>query len=147
MERQRRLTLEPIGWVRSPHREMADPKLLRQQEVEIELLPGLAAGLDTLAPGDPILVVFYFHLAAPRGFRLRLHPRDDQTKPLRGVFATRTPYRPNSLGVTVARVLAVEGNRLWVDGLDALDGTPVLDIKNHSPAFDAGEPPAPEGEM
>ena len=133
------VTLEPIGWVRSPYREMTKPEILREQEVQIELRPELAAGLDGLGPGSQILVVFYFHLAAGKGYALRLHPRDDTSVPKRGVFATRSPYRPNSLGVTVAQVMEVQGHTLRVRGLDALDGTPVLDIKHYAQAFDAAQ--------
>ncbi|MGQ9585523.1 MAG: tRNA (N6-threonylcarbamoyladenosine(37)-N6)-methyltransferase TrmO [Anaerolineae bacterium] len=132
------LTLQPIGWVRSPCREPSEPEVLRQQEMEILLRPELEAGLEGIAPGDLVLVVFYLHLAAGERVELCIHPRGDTSRPKRGVFATRSPRRPNPIGVTVARVLAVEGARLKVQGLDALDGTPVLDIKPHVPAFDAG---------
>jgi len=133
------VTLQPIGWVRSPYREPAKPETLRQQEVEIVLRPELAEGLDGIGPGDLVLVIFYFHLAVDKGYELRIHPRGDASRPKRGVFATRSPRRPNPLGATVARVLSVEGNRLRVRGLDALDGSPVLDIKRHVPDFDAGD--------
>ncbi|MBC7225353.1 MAG: tRNA (N6-threonylcarbamoyladenosine(37)-N6)-methyltransferase TrmO, partial [Anaerolineae bacterium] len=118
----RKITLTPIGWVRSPFREMTAPEELRQHEAEIVLRPELEEGLDGIRPGDALLVIFYFHLVADKGYRLRLHPRDDTSVPMRGVFATRSPYRPNSLGATVVRVVAVEGHRLRVQGLDALDG-------------------------
>ncbi|MGC8839607.1 MAG: tRNA (N6-threonylcarbamoyladenosine(37)-N6)-methyltransferase TrmO [Anaerolineae bacterium] len=139
------ITLTPIGWVRSPFREMTEPEELRQHEAEIVLRPELEEGLDGIRPGDALLVIFYFHLVAGKGYSLRLHPRDDPSVPKRGVFATRSPYRPNSLGATVARVVAVEGNRLRVRGLDALDGTPVLDLKPYAPAFDtdAGDNASP----
>lgn len=133
------ITLTPIGWVHSPFQEMTAPEELRQHEAEIVLRPELEEGLDGIRPGDAILVIFYFHRVADKGYRLRLHPRDDTSVPMRGVFATRSPYRPNSLGATVVRVVAVEGHRLRVRGLDALDGTPVLDLKPYAPAFDADE--------
>lgn len=143
------ITLTPIGWVRSPFREMTASEELRQHEVEIVLRPELEEGLDGIRPGDALLVLFHFHLAADKGYRLRLHPRDDPSIPMRGVFATRSPYRPNPLGATVVRVVAVEGHRLRVRGLDALDGTPILDLKPYAPAFDtdAGEEaPSPHRE-
>ena len=139
MNRPTDLRLQTIGWVRSPCREMTDPARLREEEVDIVLRPELAEGLDGIKPGDLILVVFCFHRAVEKGYELRLHPRGDTSRPKRGVFATRSPYRPNPLGVTVARVFEVEGARLRVRGLDALDGTPVLDIKSYSPGFDAGD--------
>lgn len=143
------ITLTPIGWVRGPFREMTASEELRQHTVEIVLRPELEEGLDGIRPGDALLVLFYFHLAAGKGYRLRLHPRDDPSIPMRGVFATRSPYRPNFLGATVVRVVAVEGHHLRVRGLDALDGTPILDLKPYAPAFDtdAGEEaPSPHRE-
>jgi tRNA-Thr(GGU) m(6)t(6)A37 methyltransferase TsaA len=71
--------------------------------------------------------VFYFHHA--QGFDLLQHPRRDTARPRRGVFALRSPRRPNPIGVTVVDLLSVEGNVLRVRGLDAIDGTPVLDLK------------------
>ncbi|NLE75879.1 MAG: tRNA (N6-threonylcarbamoyladenosine(37)-N6)-methyltransferase TrmO [Chloroflexi bacterium] len=138
--------MESIGWVRSAQREMTDPETLRQGEVEIELRPELAEGLHAISADDLVLVIYYFHLAAGKGCSLRQHPRGDTSRPQRGVFATRSPYRPNPLGVTVARVVAVEGHRLRLRGLDAIDGTPVLDIKNHTPSFDDRDGVVPEGE-
>ena len=64
---------------------------------------------------------------------LQVHPRRNLDRPLRGVFATRSPARPNRIAVTSVRVIAVAGNVLEVVGLDALDGSPVLDIKSHAP--------------
>jgi tRNA-Thr(GGU) m(6)t(6)A37 methyltransferase TsaA len=88
-----------------------------------------------LEPGQDILVLFHFHRAS--GYELQLHPRHDPQRPLRGVFATRSQYRPNGIGATVARILEVAENTLTVTGLDAQDGSPVLDIKPYSSGFDA----------
>jgi len=73
------------------------------------------------------MVVFHFHLV--QSYALLQHPRGDRSRPRRGVFALHTPYRPNPIGVTVVDLLSVEGNVLRVRGLDALNGTPILDIK------------------
>jgi len=73
------------------------------------------------------MIVFHFHLV--QSYVLLQHPRGDRSRPKRGVFALHTPYRPNPIVVTVVDLLAVEGNVLRVRGLDALNGTPVLDIK------------------
>jgi tRNA-Thr(GGU) m(6)t(6)A37 methyltransferase TsaA len=73
------------------------------------------------------MVVFYFHRS--QGFDLLQHPRGDRSCPKRGVFALRSPRRPNTIGVTVVDLVDVEKNILRVRGLDALDGTPVLDLK------------------
>jgi tRNA-Thr(GGU) m(6)t(6)A37 methyltransferase TsaA len=74
-----------------------------------------------------LLVVFVFHRA--EGYNLLQHPRGDRGRPQRGVFALRSPNRPNPIGITEVELLAIEGNILTVRGLDALDGTPVLDLK------------------
>lgn len=73
------------------------------------------------------MVVFYFHRS--QGYDLCQHPRGDQSRPQRGVFALRSPRRPNPIGVTEVELMAVERNVLRVRGLDAINGTPVLDLK------------------
>jgi tRNA-Thr(GGU) m(6)t(6)A37 methyltransferase TsaA len=73
------------------------------------------------------MVVFYFHRS--QGYDLTQHPRGDPRRPKRGVFTLRSPRRPNPIGVTVVDLVAIEGNVLRVRGLDAINGTPVLDIK------------------
>ena len=89
--------------------------------------PPLAEGLTGLKPGAHVMVVFVFHRAT--GHELLQHPRGDAARPKRGVFALCSPHRPNPIGVTVAELLGAEGNVLVVRGLDAINGTPVLDIK------------------
>jgi L-fuculose-phosphate aldolase len=93
----------------------------------IVLDPGLTDGLTGLSPGQQVMVVFDFHRS--QSFALLQHPRGDTTRPRRGVFALRSPRRPNPIGVTVVDLVSVEGNVLRVRGLDAIDGTPVLDLK------------------
>lgn len=135
------IAFTPIGHVESRFKEYApaeDPDSLGVSR--IVLRRSLAPGLLGLTPGQHILVLFHFHQAS--GYELQLHPRHDPAQPLRGVFATRTQYRPNGIGATVARILALEGNVLTVAGLDAQDGSPVLDIKPYAAGFDA---PAGEG--
>jgi tRNA-Thr(GGU) m(6)t(6)A37 methyltransferase TsaA len=123
------IVLHPIGRV---ERDAADAGLsgddLRARPCRIRLDPALQDGLMGLEPGSDILVLFWCHQVT--GYRLQLHPRGDKTRPLRGVFATRSQYRPNPIAATVARVLRVEGAVIEVTGLDAFDGSPVLDIKN-----------------
>jgi len=94
----------------------------------------MAPGLMGLSVGDSILVLFQLHRAET--YELQLHPGHDPSRPLRGVFATRSQYRPNGIGATVVRIISVEDNILTVAGLDAQDGSPVLDIKPHSVSFD-----------
>ena len=117
-----------IGIVQNKFDQPTDPDKLRSSKSEIVIDPALADGLIGLGPGQKIMVIFFFH-QSPGDYDLRQHPRGDQDRPLRGVFALRSPHRPNAIGVTVVDLLGVERNVLHVHGLDALNGTPVLDIK------------------
>ena len=107
-------------------------------ESEIHLDPQLAAGLQGLEGYSHILVAFFLDRA--QGFdpakQLLRKPRGREDMQAVGVFAQRTKYRPNPLGITAVQLLGIEGNVVKVRGLDALDGTPVLDIKPYMPAFD-----------
>jgi tRNA-Thr(GGU) m(6)t(6)A37 methyltransferase TsaA len=122
--------LVPVGTVRSPLVEPRQaPKQGRESgpEAVVEILPAYAGALEGLADGDELLVLCWMHLA--RRDLLRVHPRGDAANPERGVFATRSPVRPNPIAVEAVRLVRREGLRLIVRGLDAVDGTPVLDIK------------------
>jgi len=105
----------------------AAPDQIRSAEARIILNPSLVEGLKGLEPGQQIMVIFYFHRS--EGYDLLQYPRGDQSQPKRGVFALRSPRRPNPIGVTVAELVSINGNVLRVRGLDAIDGTPVLDLK------------------
>ncbi|MDQ7030640.1 MAG: tRNA (N6-threonylcarbamoyladenosine(37)-N6)-methyltransferase TrmO [Ardenticatenia bacterium] len=125
----------PIGFVENDFNEWTPVETLRATSMRIVLDPKWAPGTLGLAPGDWILVLFHFHHIAE--VKLQLHPQDDPNVPLRGVFATRTQYRPNPIGATVARLERVENEHiLHVRELDALNGTPVLDIKPFVASFD-----------
>lgn len=121
------LPVLPIGSVRSPIREMTDPDRFLGVKSEIHLEGLTAEVLKGMEPGMDILVVFWFDRL--RGFFPQVHPRGDQKRPLKGVLATCSPQRPNPIGVTRCHLEAVEGTVLYVRDLDAVDGTPVLDIK------------------
>ena len=121
------VTFQPIGYVENDFDEPTAPDQIRAAESRIVLDPALDEGLQGLEAGQPIMVIFYFHRS--EGYALRQHPRGDESRPLQGVFALRSPRRPNSIGVTMVDLLAVEGNVLRVRGLDAISGTPVLDLK------------------
>ncbi len=129
------IAFTPIGHVESRFQEYAPSEEMRLHPSRIVVRPDMAPGLMGLEAGQQVLVLFHFHRAP--GYELQLHPRHDPARPLRGVFATRSQYRPNGIGATVARILAVEGNVLTVAGLDAQDGSPVLDLKPYAPDFDA----------
>jgi tRNA-Thr(GGU) m(6)t(6)A37 methyltransferase TsaA len=122
-------TLKPIGFVRSPYSQTAAvPKGLgakHEAEGEIEILPEFEAGLQDIEGFSHLFVIWVFDQS--EGFELvGPTPTDGLTH---GVFATRSPRRPNPLGLTVVELLGRKGNRLLVRGLDMLEGTPVLDIK------------------
>jgi len=93
----------------------------------LEIYPEYQEGLEGIAPGQTIVVLFWLHQANRN--MLKVYPRGDRSKGLRGVFATRSPVRPNPIAISELKVLAIHGNRLEVSGLDILDGTPILDIK------------------
>jgi len=122
--------LVPIGVVSSP---LTDPAAAPKQGSEgapdawLVLEPGVAAGLDGMRPGDEIIVVTWLHRA--RRDILRVHPRDDPSNPERGVFTTRSADRPNPIGLHRVEVAAIDGTRVRVRGLEAVDGTPVVDLK------------------
>lgn len=93
----------------------------------LEVEPWAAEALHGLAVGDEIIVITWFHEA--RRDVLQVHPRSDPKRPLAGVFATRSPDRPNPLGLHPVTVRAIDGLRLQIGPIEAIDGTPVVDIK------------------
>ena len=121
------VTFTPIGIVENEVNEPMPAPQISAVESCIVLLSDLAEGLVGLEPGHKVMVLFYFDRVTDCD--LQQHPRGDKSRPKRGVFALRSPRRPNPIGVTVADVLSVNGNVVTVSGLDALNGTPVLDLK------------------
>ncbi len=93
----------------------------------LDIFPEYQEGLDGIAAGQTIVVLFWLDRSSRDV--LRVYPRGDRSKGLKGVFATRSPVRPNPIAISELKVLAVNGNKLEVAGLDILDGTPVIDIK------------------
>ncbi len=146
--------LRPVGVVRSPIRNPGDAPLqgaLSDVIAEIVVNPAFAEGLKGITdrvnppwvaslPDERhrrqarIIVLCWLHEA--NRDRLLVHPRGDVTRPMRGVFATRSPHRPNPISLHTVTLLEVRGNVLRVKGMDAIDGTPVLDIKPHAPELD-----------
>lgn len=131
------VTYHPIGVVRSPFTERAGMPLQSVAAVDvrgqIELEPSFAAGLRDLDGFSHLHLITHLHRSVPG--KLEVVPYLDDT--VRGVFATRSPRHPNPIGISVARLLSVNGATLEVAGLDLLDGTPVLDIKPYVPTFDS----------
>lgn len=124
------LPLRAIGTVRS---ELRDPAEAPRQGDEgaprarLVLTPDVRPALDGLVAGDELLVLTWLHLA--RRDVLRTRPRDDPDRPEQGVFGTRSPDRPNPIGLHRVRVVAIGPDGVEVDGLEAVDGTPVVDLK------------------
>ena len=140
------ITIQPIGHIRSQFTDYAPSDAMRSQPSQIVISPQFAPGLLGLAPGDRILTLFILHRAPARGYELQLHPGHNPENPIRGVFATRSQYRPNYIAATVALITALDANPatgesiLSVTGLDAQDGSPVIDLKPHRPEFDDAGP-------
>jgi tRNA-Thr(GGU) m(6)t(6)A37 methyltransferase TsaA len=124
------LTLRPIGVVRSPHQQTSNipkgPGAKHRAEGTLELRPELEDGLRDIEGFSHLFVLWVFHRA--EGFDLVAHVPLDDERP-HGVFSTRSPRRPNPIGLSVVELLGREGSVLRVRGLDMLDGTPILDIK------------------
>jgi tRNA-Thr(GGU) m(6)t(6)A37 methyltransferase TsaA len=124
------MELTPIGVVESPLRE---PDQAPRQADEgapaawLVFVPRVQEGLEALAVGDQVLLLTWLHRA--RRDVLRVHPRGDRSRPAQGVFSTRSPDRPNPIGLHRVEITAIEGRRVRVRGLEAVDGTPILDVK------------------
>jgi tRNA-Thr(GGU) m(6)t(6)A37 methyltransferase TsaA len=123
--------ISPIGYV---HSTLKKPSNAPRQGWEgapnagLEIHPAFAQGLDGIKAGDDIWIFTWLH-EAQRSV-LKVHPRDDVLNPMKGVFATRSPDRPNPIGMHRAKVLSTDGDRwLQVQDLEAIDGTPIIDIK------------------
>jgi tRNA-Thr(GGU) m(6)t(6)A37 methyltransferase TsaA len=127
------MELTPIGLVRSEVKEIGR-RDWKDLESEIVVDADFEEALDGLEEFSHIHVIFGFHKSQwAKGMTLRIHPQGRSELPLVGLFATRSPVRPNRLGLTVVRLVARHGNSLIVRGLDAIDGTPVYDIKPYLP--------------
>lgn len=139
MTKDRRLELTPIGVVRSPFTEKMQaprqPNTAQAAPGRVELYPGhdFEHALEDLATFRYVWLIFWFDQT--EGWRPKvLPPRSDKR---RGVFATRSPHRPNPIGMSLVELKGIEGLVLSVDGLDVLDGTPLLDIKPYIPYADS----------
>jgi tRNA-Thr(GGU) m(6)t(6)A37 methyltransferase TsaA len=122
--------LKPIGRVESPltHRDAAPKQGFEgAPRTWLVMHPEFAAGLKDLQAGEALLVFTWLD-RADRGV-LATRPRDDPNNPMTGVFSTRSPDRPNPIGLHRVRIVSITGGRIEVDDLEALDGTPVVDLK------------------
>lgn len=125
----------PIGFVASNYNEPGDPKALRNSESVLILDKEYIGALDGLDRYRYLLVIYHFHRS--KGYHERVHPMGDKSIKKRGVLSTRSPCRPNPIGSTVVELLSVKDNIVRVTGLDALNGTPILDIKPYEMHFDS----------
>ena len=123
-------SLYPIGFLRSPLKERgAAPNQGREgaPDAWLEVDAAVGEGLEGIKVDDELIVITWLHQAERD--TLKTHPRNDPTRPLIGVFATRSPDRPNPLGLHRVTVREIAGNRVKVGPIEAIDGTPVVDIK------------------
>lgn len=130
MTEEARYEVTPIGRVRSQLKNRADAPMQGYEgapDAWILIEPAFQRGLHLMMPGQDLLVLTWLHQSARDV--LAVHPRSDPAQPLTGVFATRSPDRPNPIGLHRVRLLAVAGGELHVAPLEAIDGTPVIDIK------------------
>ena len=128
--------IQPIGIIHSPFKQLENmpiqPKGAQEVLGQVELLPEFAAGLQDLEGFSHIYLIVQFHEA--RREALKVVPFMDNVP--RGVFATRSPLRPNHIGLSIVELVEVNGNVLTIKGVDVLDGTPLLDIKPYIARFD-----------
>ena len=127
---QPEMTLNPIGHIRSTLKDRTNaPRQATEgaPSATLEVLPAFRQAVEGLRPGDEIWILTWLH-EADRD-TLKVHPRSDPRNPLTGVFATRSPDRPNPIGLHRARLLSVDGTTLHIEALEAIDGTPIIDIK------------------
>ena len=134
-EEQKQFIMQPIGTIHSPFSERQGTPIQAarsQAKGTLEINPELVPGLQDLEGFSHIILLYVFHKSS--GYALHVTPFLDTQ--LRGLFATRYPERPNPIGLSVVRLIALHGNILEIEGVDMLDGTPVLDIKPYVPEFD-----------
>ena len=135
------MTVKSVGVVRSEVKQQprSQPDWWIETISEIVVDGGLIEALDRLEEFSHIIVLYWMHQVVEKKMLLKVHPRGRQELPLTGLFATRTPNRPNPIGKAIVRLLQRQDNILRVKGLDAIDGTPVIDIKPYIPGYDSAD--------
>jgi L-fuculose-phosphate aldolase len=124
------IVIKPIGFIRSPIKNLLEgPRQGSDASVEGELVVDetYREAFLGLTVGQKIVILYWMHLAERD--MLQVHPRHDLSRPMRGVFSTRSPQRPNPIALDTVEITGIDGTRLKVRGIDAVDGTPLLDIK------------------
>jgi tRNA-Thr(GGU) m(6)t(6)A37 methyltransferase TsaA len=130
------ITYKPIGIIHSPFKNVEgapiQPSGAKGVRGTVEIKKKYVPGLKDLDGFSHIILIYHFHLA--KGFKLGVIPFLDETS--RGLFATRAPKRPNAIGLSVIKLLKIENDLLFVENIDMIDGTPLLDIKPYIKEFD-----------
>jgi tRNA-Thr(GGU) m(6)t(6)A37 methyltransferase TsaA len=130
------IKFSPIGTIHSPHNDTKgmpiQPSGAKGISGTVEVKKKYVSGLKDLDGFEYIILLYHFHRS--KGYALEVKPFLDNS--LRGVFSTRAPKRPNAIGMSIVRLIKVEGNTLHIEDVDILDGTPLLDIKPYVPDFD-----------
>ncbi|MGL5682005.1 MAG: tRNA (N6-threonylcarbamoyladenosine(37)-N6)-methyltransferase TrmO [Marinifilaceae bacterium] len=119
------IVLDPIGFVHNNYANSTVPEFIKKDVSCIEILPEYAEGLQNVNEAQYLDMIFYFHKEKRTELITRV-----RTGEMKGVFASRSPKRPNHLGVTTVKIVKIEANKIYVEGADALDGTPVVDLKH-----------------
>jgi tRNA-Thr(GGU) m(6)t(6)A37 methyltransferase TsaA len=134
-----KIIYNPIGIIHTPFKDIKgmpiQPAGARGIKGTIELNPDYVEGIQDLDGFSHIILIYHFHLS--KDYSLKVKPFMDDT--LRGVFATRAPKRPNPVGISVVRLVSIEKNILYIEDVDIVDDTPLLDIKPYVPEFDVQE--------
>lgn len=127
-----KIKMEPIGYIKSEYKERSGlPKqsvLNADKKATIEMLPKFVEGIEGIEEDSYGVILFYFHKSTKAPLRTVPHGKEEIT----GIFSTRSPNRPNGIGQSIVKFTKIEGNKLEFEGVDMLDGTPVLDIKPYS---------------
>jgi len=130
-----KIIYQPIGIVNSPFNETVDTPIQPSSAIgykgTLEIFPEFVDGLKDLEGFSHLIIVYHFHLS--KGYKLHVKPFLDDEE--RGVFATRAPKRPNGIGISLVKLIKIEGSTLYIENIDALNGTPILDIKPYVPDF------------
>lgn len=131
MDRSIEILLKPIGVMRCGLQSPAEAPMNYTESSEVgvlEIFPSFREAMDGIEVGQTLVVLFWLHEA--RRDLLKVYPRGDRSRGLRGVFTTRSPMRPNPIALSELTVLKVLANSIEVSGVDVIDGTPILDIKS-----------------
>jgi len=130
MDDRKKFSVTPVGVIRSELKRIEDAPLFYTEgapEASLDIFPEYSDCLYRIKEGDEIIIITWLH-KADRSI-IKVHPRGDKSNPVTGVFMTRSPDRPNPLGLHRAKILGINGNHLHIGPIEAIDGTPVVDVK------------------